>query len=115
MIIDFFIIDGKMHFAIPENEQLEKAVRESIKSQTCKAGKAEYFFQRGVRDAAESIQSGRARSFGTPMLEVKGPFQAQPKIVSCQEAKELFQLGGTYEWRQISGSKLPEDYFSNIE
>lgn len=115
MNIDFFVIDGKMHFAIPENERLENAVRKSIKSQTCKAGKAEFFFKRGIRDAVHAIQSGSARKFDTPLIEIKGPFDAKSKIVTCQEAKEIFQIGGTYEWRQVYGSKLPEGYFSSID
>lgn len=111
--VTFFKKNGNLHFCVPEMPELEAAIKAIVKRHYVKTGKKEFFFRRGIQDAANSIQSGEPRKFGSPMVEVKNPFSGVTKIMPCQEAYMLLHdVGGNYFIRQVSGSTLPPDYFN---
>lgn len=109
----FFEKDGKIHFSIPDNPDLEKAVRSTVKRDTSPM-KSEYYFKRGIIDAAASIEQKQPRKFGTPVVEVKNPFTGEVLTTSCQEARSLLHdVGGNYQIRQVGGTPLQPNYFTN--
>jgi hypothetical protein len=109
----FEIQDGKIGFSIPDSPLLEKRVRMTIKKQTARADKA-FYFKRGILDALQAIEQSKPREFGTPMVEVTDPFTGEIQVMTCQEAKELLELGMCLRIRQISGHPLPAGYFENL-
>ena len=111
--IIFFEKEYKLHFEIPQNKSLEERVRASVKTQSVPLGKKEFFFKQGIKDAVKSIEQGTPRQLGTPIVELKDPFTGETKQVTCHEAKVILNnIGGTYLIRQISGSPLAKDYFT---
>ena len=111
--IIFFEKEGKLHFEIPQNKSLEERVRASAKTKSVPLGKKEFFFKQGIKDAVKSIEQNTPRKLGTPVVEMKDPFTGEIKQVTCHEAKVILNnIGGTYLIRQISGSPLAKDYFT---
>jgi len=114
--IDFYynIEDGKVHFRIPQNPELESQVRAQVKTQSVKRGPKEFYFRRGIIDAVNSILTGQPRKHGTPMVELKDLINGRVETMTCHEAKyHVQQFESLYEITQISGDKLPKDYFND--
>ncbi len=113
--IDFYynIEDGKVHFRIPQNPELESQVRAQVKTQSVKRGPKEFYFRRGIIDAVNSILTGNPRKHGTPMVKMTEVPSGKVYTLTCHEAKSmLHDIGGAFRIEQISGDKLPDNYFS---
>lgn len=114
--IIFFEKNGRIDFQIPTNPELEADIRMAIKVQHCKP-KAAFYFKRGIIDTAQSIQNGKPRKYGTPIVQVKSMFNNENMIIPAKEAKRL--LGDNHlDWsqiKQVGGSKLPKDYFHDFD
>lgn len=114
--VEFYEKDGKLHFRIPQNPELESHVRAEVKTQSVKLGKKEFYFSRGIIDAVNSILTNQPRKHGAPMVELKDLINGRVETMACHEAKyHVQQFEGYYEITQISGDPLPKDYFNDEE